>query len=857
MALLALATVFAAAAEPRVRNRIEDAALRDMVRSAPIAARDVSFAYNRLSSLQPPDVGTLRTRAVAGLPEELARITEASWAWTRTGGQPLDGPAISYQPGGFAPRVTIEFHTGVAEAVTMRRGAPPASRDGVVDVMVSEAVADTLALRVGGQYLFLDQQPVRVAGVFIPRDAAAPIWLSEPTALATGLLPDISSPLAENPRLRRTGTVFTDTTGLRLLEEHQQTWGMSSTVRVRLADDRIDAGQIGGLQVALQDLRVSPRLIGFRVDTGLDRLLTDFLRQAAAMRAVLAVVTAGALGAALGLGVLTARLAVDRRRAELALVRARGAAVRRVAGSLATEAMLMVAPAAVAGWAAAVLVPGRAPGGTSWLPVGSAVVVAAAVPLAGALTRPGTQERRDVAVVRPSLARRTVEVTALVLAALGVLLLHRRGLSTQGIDPYLSAVPVLIGVAVGLLALRVYPWPVRLLGRLAVRRRGAVPFLGLARAGRVGPAAALPLVVLVLAVATGSFAGAVRDGVAAARDTVAAREVGAHFRLAAGGASFGPGTLDAVAAVRGVTGVAAVYRAQPGSALFRVRGTEPDAVVVALDVPAYSRILGEIGLGLDLPADIAAGIVPGGDQLPAYASTALAGRLDDTVTVRIPGTDAETDRRIRLVGTGEELPGLRRGAGDFLAVPWQPGMPVNEVLVSGATADPARLQAAVASPGGLVTVTSLAEQRRALERHAFNEGITVAFTIGTAAGLLAALLAVTLALVVDAPARGRAVSLLRTMGLSVRQARALLLIELLPLVGVAVLTGALVGMALPTLLAPALGLDAFTAGVPMEFDLDPTIAALLAGLCGGLVLVGVVTEAAANRRLGLGTVLRA
>jgi len=854
VALLALATVFGAAAEPRVRNRAEDAALRDMVRSAPISVRDISLDFVRFSSQQPPDVNHLRDRARQVLPPQQAALVEDVWAWTRTAAQLIGGPGLTRLPAGYTPRVTVEYHTAFPEAVRLIRGSQPASRDGVIEAIVSTTVAERLALRIGGEYEMAGQQRLRVAGVFAPLDAAAAVWLSEPTALTTGIVDDAPSPQAD-PILRRTGTLFTDVAGLHLLEEHEPIWSMTSTARIRLAADRLDAGEVGGLRSTLDDLRGSRRLAGFRLDTGLDRLLDDFTRQAGSLRAVFAVVLAGALGAALGLGVLAARLAVDRRRNELALVRARGAAVHRLAAALGIEALLVVAPVAVAAWAVARMVPGRPAEGVGWLPLASAGVVAAAVPLAAAMAhrraRLGT-ERRDVALARPSAARGTVEVLAIVLAALGVLLLHRRGLSTRGIDPYLSAVPLLIGVAVGLLALRLYPLPIRLLGRLAVRRRGAVAFLGLARAGRVGPAAALPLVVLVLAVATGSFAGAVRAGVAAARDTAAAREVGGDFRLSAGDAAFTPETVGAAATVPGVTEVAAVYRTLPGRAIQRARGAEETTVVVALDVPAYRRILGEIGLDLALPTELAP---DGDDRLPAYASPALAARMDDTVTVRLDGTD----RPVRVVGSGADLPGLRRAAIDFLVVPWVPGMPLNELLVSGSGADEAQLRAAVetASAGRQVTSTSLAAQRRALEQHAFNEGITVAFTMGTAAGLLAALLAVTLTLVVDAPARGRAVSLLRTMGLSVRQARTLLLIELLPLVGVAVLAGAAVGIALPMLLAPALGLDAFTAGVPMKFDLDPATAALLAGLCGGLVIVGVLTEAAANRRLGLGTVLRA
>lgn len=859
-ALLALATVFGATAEPKVRNRIEDAALRQMVSDAPSPVRDVSAAFNRVVLGRPPVAEEIRNGVIRALPPALASTLEASWGWTRTTAQPLDGPGITHEPGNLTPRVTIEYHTTVPAAVTMVEGTAPASKNDVVDVIVSKTVAEALAVHVGTDYTFMEVQAVRVVGVFEPMNAADPMWQSEPTALAPGIVSDArNQAVAVDPLLRRTGTLFTDPIGLRTLERNEQVWGMSSTVRIRFAADKMDAGQVPGIRAAVTDLRVSPRLSGYRLDTRLDRLLDDFIQQAAAMRAVFAVVVAGALGAALGLGALAARLAIDRRRTELGLVRARGAAVHRLARSLFAEALLVVVPAAVAGWAVHRLVPGREAAGVvfgvGWLPLALAVAVAAAVPLAGALAhrRAGVHhERRDLALARPTLIRRTLEVFAVAVAALGVLLLHRRGLSTQGIDPYLSAVPLLIGVAAGLLALRLYPLPVRLLGRMAVRRRGAAAFLGLARAGRVGSAATLPLVVLVLAVATGSFAGAVRTGVNGARDVAAAREVGGDLRLAAQDTGFRPDEAAALATVPGVTSVARVYRAPLGT-LRRQGFAEPDVLVVALDAAAYRRALAAIGLDSPLPADLERA-VGATEPLPALASGQLAIRLDDTLTVRY----GDTDRKLRLAGTGEELFGLRRGADELLVVPWTPDAPVNELVVAGAGVDQARLVAAAeaATPSGKVTLTSLAAQRQALEQHAFNDGITVAFTIGTAAGLIAALLAVALALVVDAPARGRALSLLRTMGLSMRQARVVLFVELVPLVAAAVLTGAAVGAALPILLAPALGLTAFTAGVPIAYQFEPTTAGVLAGLCAALVIAGVLTEAAANRRLGLGAVLR-
>src|SRR5690606_17007369 len=153
-------------------------------------------------------------------------------------------------------------------------------------------------------------------------------------------------------------------------------------------------------------------------------------------------------------------------------------------------------------------------------------------------------------------------------------------------------------------------------------------------------------------------------------------------------------------------------------------------------------------------------------------------------------------------------------------------------------------------------VSSVVEIRRQLRDSGFNEGLTLVFVAGTVGGGAAAVLAVTLALVVHARPRGRVLSLLRTMGLSNRQARTLLLAELLPVTAVAVAVGAATGLAMPLLLAPALGLDQFTGGVPLTVGADPVVVAVLGGAALLLVLAGVVVENGVNRRLGLGSVLR-
>lgn len=119
-----------------------------------------------------------------------------------------------------------------------------------------------------------------------------------------------------------------------------------------------------------------------------------------------------------------------------------------------------------------------------------------------------------------------------------------------------------------------------------------------------------------------------------------------------------------------------------------------------------------------------------------------------------------------------------------------------------------------------------------------------------------ALLAIALTVLADAPGRGRTLSRLRTMRLSPRQDRRLLVYELVPLVAGAFVTGGLVGVLLPRLLGPALGLGGFSTGVTGEIRVHPWLPVAAVLLLATALAVGTVVESAANRRLRLGELLR-
>ena len=256
------------------------------------------------------------------------------------------------------------------------------------------------------------------------------------------------------------------------------------------------------------------------------RCSQQYRKQRSQAETLLSVAAIGLFACALACLGLLAALSYDRRRNETELSRTRGASPHHLLAAQAAESFLISAPAALLGWGlAALLVDGRGSSLSAWLAVAivAATVLLPVLAIAGTARRPlGARAREDVVTGRPSARRLAVEGLVVVGAGVGVYLLRRRGLDTGsgtgGFDPYLAGVPVLLGLACGILALRLYP--------RAARRPGA------GRAARTGPAAA-PGVEQGGAAARGDLAAADRARPRARDRDVRGRD-GEHARRRAG-----------------------------------------------------------------------------------------------------------------------------------------------------------------------------------------------------------------------------------------------------------------------------------------------------------------------------------
>jgi putative ABC transport system permease protein len=859
---LALVAALLVSGVPKAANDISDRALRRDIAALPYTGRDLIF---RTSAIARPDIPVNPTSSVAfirgELPPLLSRLIGAQWFEASSGPEKV----LTRTPAGVVHQLGLRAQNGVQEASRLTAGRWPATspRAAQVEIALSTDVADRMGvvldtvLAVNGATSTVVE--VVVVGLFEPLDRSAPIWADAGQVLRQDPgIPDLLPPSA---------IALTDPQGLAIAATGLGT--ITHTWRFRIDERRLDAGMIDAVAVEvnrLRDIVIGPRL---QASTGLDDALVEFAGETSAARALLAVAGGGLVCTLLGLIWLAARLAVQRRREEFALVRARGGSVLAIGGRVLAESAVVLPATVVAGWLLGQLPPGRPPG-TGWLLVLVGALTVTAVPglaMAGQYRLPFARRRMDLVAWRPSARRLTGELSVLGLAALGTYLLRRRGLSHGGVDPFLVCVPVLLAAAAALLALRIAPWPLRQASRLAARARGALAFIGLARVGRGGPAVAGPLAVLVVAITTGVFCLAVATTVDDARDRATVAEIPADALLT--GYRFGPQTADQLAAVPGVTAVAAVVD-YPSVLVRPSGGGQRYSRVVVIDAGAFRRVVERSGVDAQLPPELMNARRGADGVVPAVVSPEVAAQVHDRGRVQ---TDDGFDFTVAAVA--DSVPGLGAGAKNFIVLPWQAlppkpsGAPFpNRFLVAGhgynvdtlrQVADQGQRAFFGSGTGNLSQpseVTIRTQRRSAMESTGANQLLTFAFVAGTVGGVVLALLAIGFAVLAEASSRGRALSRLRTMGLSARQGRRLLVYELAPLLGLAVLSGAVVGVLLPRLLGPSLGLDAFTAGVAASTYLDPVLVGSLLGLVVVAVAAAIGFESLVNRRMRLGEVLR-
>ena len=873
--LLVFATVFACLVIPRENAALRSGALERTLAASPPSDRAVIGTVgltDLAASAQagPADIAAFGDRLAAQLAARGVPLASEPPAWSSvdTSSAPVTGAAAA--AGGSRAQIRVMYRTALASyshvvAGRLPAGASLAGGHEVVPAVVTTATAARFGLRVGASLRVRRAVRLMVTGIIRPEHPATNFWTDTAGAAAPIMAQGTSG------SSYWIGTVFVGPAALQLVESFlnpeytQVTWGFPVAV------NRLTANQVSPLLTSLDSMTASGLVItgesgpvGLTVASQLPGSLAPFVAADRAVAPLLGLlyVSLAVTGAVVVL--LGAWLVAEHRHAEFGLMRARGAALRQV-GWLALRGSAVVAVVVVAAAAALAirLTPGNGSQVSLWLAAVTVGVTLAGpvlitavrhrVPGPGTGGRPGG--RAGGAVRRRTGSRRIViEVALVVIAIGGLVVLRLQGLPAGGTNFYPSAAPVLVAGPAAIIVLRGYPAVASKLARIAGRSRGVVAFVGLARATRTSPGAALPAFALVLALTMVTFAAMVSAAVNRGQVDASWRQVGADAIVEArAGHPITVALQRQIASVPGVTGTATGVAYE---ALLPASGTGLTAVFVR---PALYAAVVDQAPGPRFPLAALSGNGAGrpGGIIPAVATPAAAQPRSAPAQLSLVGT--AQNLTMRLAGRISRAPDF---AGDAVvvmplrALGGSPPEP-NFMLVAGPRLDGRRLTAIVARelPGGAVTLRAAALAALTGAPVPRAGQVTLVQVAATAAGF--GVLILLLSLVLGARSRDLTLARLATMGLGQPRAQLLLAVEALPLVVAAAIGGIACALALAPLVGPAIDLSVFTGPGPSVL-VAPDPAALVTSAAGLILaaLLALAAQAAITYRRGSTGALR-
>jgi putative ABC transport system permease protein len=903
LALLAGAGAFAATVVPRENAHAQSSALHNELAAGGPGTASL-FGRSDLSSLaqglHPADPDGLLSMDELAEPEtalstELtslgvplsARQTDY-WHGLSTSeyriGFPNETPAQTHLP---AVTTALNYRTGLPDHAVLVQGALPdratspagAQRPAFFQVAVTEQTASTFDLRVGDALTLASASAtptqLRVTGIIKVRDPADDFWGYDLTAVAPQLIvpPKDAPPYYQSDFFVGQGEVAAlqqAFSGKARSLEYALPLDLSHLTSAQaqpLADalvtataDAVNLPLPGNAGTQGQPTELPVDLAG-----GPTQLLGQFLSQRQAVNAVLSMVVGSlaALGAAVLL--LCILLLAERRSAEFALLRARGASGRQLALLAARASAISVLPAAAGLLLGGVAVPSPLPILAGWWVPALIALVGLAGPSVVAAIRyraPAgkSSDRWSVAEVgvrtqragarRDRIRRAVGSAAAVVLCVGAVAVLRQYGSGSSllaALAPFLIAVPIAIGIYY------LTPLVVRALTHAAARRRDAVPFIAMARASRGSTIAWLPSLALVLTLAVVAVGSIVHDTVVSGEVDGSWTSVGADDVITAPPSSTGLSTtaVHTLSTLPGVARSATAAVLDPGFfALTPVAGNLPTGTaVVVVDAARYSALVAGTPAA-QLPSGLAEPVRPH-EPVPFIASADVAKDI-------APGSSMVINQvqfPIKQVGITTGTAALP-GADDFVILPsWALGRygitaaPPSVLMLDG-DVSAATLTATLHQVASGAIVTRRATQLAVLTHTPFQADTFNTLNLSMLAAAVLAVVALLSGLTMGARSREQALARLATMGLSRRQANRLVLLENLPALAAALLGGVVCTVAIGALIGPGIDLGVFTGtaqAVPLRVDLRTlTLAGAAIALTAAVTLAGHTV--AAHRR---------
>jgi putative ABC transport system permease protein len=873
LVVLVAVTSFVVAISPRLFERVADEGLRYEVDRGTAVQRNLQFTsvdHIRAGEKEPMEV--VRSRGETRFERLPASVRDV----IDTRDFVVESPRFGLtDPPNYRSFVTLRYQDLVADRLTIREGRAPADLEqgseddqATFEIALSTETAEELLVGVDDvlsttpdpsdpmlRLMFprpMAQVDLLVVGLFTVDEPDDPAWFDDVPYARAAIGGTDEAPIAFATALFAP-EAYSDVVALGLPGRYQ--W------RFHVDAGRLDAGR---LEMLVPDLRRLDSTFGTNRSTagavlyrsGLPEIIDRYLERRAASEAVLSVAAIGPLAVAAGALGLVAAIVIRRRRAALALARGRGASAGQLLAAQLWEGLLLTVPAAAAGLIVARLaVPARSDPVSA---TGAVLVALAVTALLLLVTWPRARrarqdvEREDLPARRLRPRRIVFEATFIGVALAAVWLLRERGLRAgpaSGFDPFLAAAPVLIGVAIALLTIRLYPLPVGALAWLGARRRDLIPALGLRSIGRDPAAATMPLLVITLTVAIAVFASVLALTIDRGQVTASWQQTGADYRLdAPTDRGFAAGT--APASVPGVEAVAGAL-VTPTPRIIGDTDRSATTTFVAVDPTAYAKVLAGAPTPLPIPPAFAtAPTTPDAGTPDRPIPVVISQRLPAGWPPLAPGETFEVSVRgeafsLTVAGVADDLPGLPHSV-PFILAPfasvasgWD-GPPLRPTVfyVRGAEALAADLRATVGGSGEVTSRhESLAAQRGAPLVGAIGRGFGIAVT---AAAIYAAL-AIVAVVFLEGQRRARELAYLRTLGLTGGQTVSLTFVEHAPPTVLALAVGVVLGLGVAWLLEPGLGLGAFIGpAAPVRLQVDwPAIAAIaVIGIVAISVMVG-------------------
>jgi FtsX-like permease family len=479
-------------------------------------------------------VGAARAGADTQIIDSLFRSALGGVPFTMTMGRWSDALALPH-PRGSSVISTIQAAAlgGVASHVDLVAGNWPGPRrpGQPVGVALPASTARMLGLSVGEVLALRDTQtgaPVRlvVVGLFRVRDPASPYW--QLSLLGTAGYLVTGSFITYGPMLVAPGAL-----GHGGLTVGEASWvARVDTARIPPASVPQLQRRLAGLVSVLQDRQ---SLGGLQVSTRLPQILSKLASSLVVSRSLLIIGTLELVLLALAAVALAARLLASQREEETSLLSARGVARGQLVLVSLAEAVLLAGPAAAVGimlgsYGAGLLLsasglPASGAHGLTgmsrvimegaWWP---AVIIAllAVIVMIWPAFRPDppgkASVRRGRQAALSTVARAGLDVALVALGLLALWELRRYSAVPRfsggelGVAPVLAAAPVVALVGISLVPLRLLPVAARRLDRVSARARHADAALAGWQLSRRPRRQAGPILLVMLAVATGTLA---------------------------------------------------------------------------------------------------------------------------------------------------------------------------------------------------------------------------------------------------------------------------------------------------------------------------------------------------------------